>query len=427
MKLALTDIIDNIENSNKLIYLILILSLVVNVIVVFTFYPIHPKAETDAVQYNKIGLNIATGKGFSLDGKTPTAFREPLYPFFIAIIYFIFGYNPIVVKLAQALIGVAIVLLVFKIGERIFNRRIALAVALLTAIWIPLMRYCGNLITEILFTFALIVSAYCLLKLKERPVIWMAALCGLTLGLGTLTRVTLLFIPFFVLFWMLIAFPIKKTQIIRLWIVLFISMMIPVSLWIVRCYITEGQFVLLTTHTDKVLYYRARTIEKRTVTNEDDRTIPSTYEEWNEQKSKLKNPVVSLTREILAHPKEYFLLIYRNFRMFWNPVTRTFIKQDIAYYILYVAILLIYAFALNGMVKTFLPRNFNSGSALISLFIIYLTLIHSLTHGRQPRYRRPIMPFVILLAFYGVFVILDYLRQLKSSRRSQTAGQATGE
>ena len=409
MTLDISKIKSIVDNKN-LIYPILIISLTVNVIITFTFFP---DIDGDAVGYNNIGLNIASGKGFSEDGKTPTAVREPACPFFIAIVYFIFGYHPHVVKLVQAIIGVAIVFLVFNIGRQVLNQRIALATASLTAIWLPLMRYCGKLITEILFTLAIVASVYCLLKLKNRPRIWMAALCGLILGLGALTRVTLLLIPFFVLFWILIAFPIKKTRTILLWGVLFVSMMVPVSLWIVRCYVTQGQFILLTTHASRNLYTKGYYIERKIQKEKEGVDLEF---DWYKRRQKLKFPIaVAIRKYILKHPKEYLLSTFGKFTWFWNPVTRTFIKQDIPYYILYVAILIMYGFALIGMVMTFLPKNINSGSTLISLFIIYITAIHSLTHG-IPRYRRPIMPFVILLAFYGIFIVFDYLKRVKSSR-----------
>ena len=417
-----------VKNSKALIIPILIISLVINVIVALTSNPASLKAG-DSIGYNNIGLNIASGKGFSLDGQNPTAHREPAYPGFIAIIYLLFGYHQLAVKLVQGLIGVVIVFLIFLIGESIFNRRIALSAAFLTAIWLPLALYYGYLLTEALFTFALVVSAYCLLKLKEHPTIWMAVLCGLALSVGVLTRVTLLLIPLFILVGMLITFSIWKVRTVLLWCVLLITMMSPVCLWIVRCYITQGKFILLTSHAHVNLYSKVVIIEhgfKEGVAErsaEEHRIINEERDRRDKLNRNIKNPLGAVIRElILNHPKEYFLSSFDKFLFFWQPFTRTslsFIKQDSLFYTLFLPVLFIYASALIGMGMTFLHRNLNSGSMLISLFIIYLTAIHSLTHA-IPRYRRPIMPFVILLAFYGFFTTLDYL-----SRRAKLNQKGT--
>jgi hypothetical protein len=71
----------------------------------------------DAVAYDTIGWNLVQGKGFALKEGEPTALRGPIYPAFLAIVYFFSGHNYQAVRVVQIFLNASSALLVFMIAK----------------------------------------------------------------------------------------------------------------------------------------------------------------------------------------------------------------------------------------------------------------------------------------------------------------------
>src|SRR5437868_376009 len=103
--------------------LILALALVVRIAVIVAtphFRPIF-----DAHDYDRTALSIAHGHGYPDSQFRPgesTAFRPPLYPLVLAAVYAVGGHWS-AGRVLNALLGVAVVALVFLIAQRLWRRR----------------------------------------------------------------------------------------------------------------------------------------------------------------------------------------------------------------------------------------------------------------------------------------------------------------
>ena len=82
--------------------------------------------EADPITYDQIALNILSGKGFSgasfyypPGSDVPTSFWDPLYPYFLAAVYAVFGHSIPAVRVVQALIGAGSVAMAWHIGRRL--------------------------------------------------------------------------------------------------------------------------------------------------------------------------------------------------------------------------------------------------------------------------------------------------------------------
>src|SRR3989338_7271620 len=76
----------------------------------------------DEVDYSQLASRILEGKAYQSD--FPLGFtnaRPPLYPLFIAVIYFFTNNSVLAVKLAQALLGAFSCIIIFFITEGIFK------------------------------------------------------------------------------------------------------------------------------------------------------------------------------------------------------------------------------------------------------------------------------------------------------------------
>ena len=52
---------------------------------------INPVPFGDADHFERIALSVSRGSGFSLDGETPSFYRQPGYPILLGVIYSIAG------------------------------------------------------------------------------------------------------------------------------------------------------------------------------------------------------------------------------------------------------------------------------------------------------------------------------------------------
>jgi 4-amino-4-deoxy-L-arabinose transferase-like glycosyltransferase len=189
----------------------------------------------DEKDYNLLAANIIKGNGFSFDGQTPTAFRPPLYPAFVALIYYIANSaNIIYVRIAQIIISLFNIVLVYLIGKDSFNKGTGILAALIFSIYPTLLGFNIFLLTEALFTFFLCLSYYFLLCFLKRERYICVILAGFFLGLTCLTRSLILGLGFLIGAFLLYRrrADLKKSVIYTA--LFFLSLALIITPWIIR-------------------------------------------------------------------------------------------------------------------------------------------------------------------------------------------------
>lgn len=212
-----------------------------------TFYWKDKPLTIDMKEYILLGKNVAQGQGYNY-GEEETSgtehySRPPLYPFFLAGIFSIFGVNLNVVRVIQSLLGALNCLFLYIIARRIFSSRLGIIAALIAAFYLPFIWFSAHILSEILFITLFLVAIIFLLS-KNSPA-KSIFLSGIFLGLSTLCRpVTLFFLPF-ALFWLAFVYKNSFSKIIKVSAALLLGFIIILMPWIVRNYLTFGQFVLV--------------------------------------------------------------------------------------------------------------------------------------------------------------------------------------
>jgi 4-amino-4-deoxy-L-arabinose transferase-like glycosyltransferase len=164
----------------------------------------------DQISYDGLARRVVGGHGFSFaeghwpmtPAGEPTAHWSFLYTLYLAAFYAVFGAQPLLPRLAQALIvGGLQTYVTYRIGEKIFSRSVGLIAAGISALYIYFIYYSGSLMTEPFYITAILYGLLFTIQLSEdtdkRAEIKHGLLLGIALGVTVLLRqVFLLFIPF---------------------------------------------------------------------------------------------------------------------------------------------------------------------------------------------------------------------------------------
>jgi len=221
------------NKGKKYLILIFILALILRLTYVL-FFP-QLEIESDALEYDTIGWNLASGAGFSLDPRVPTPVRPPMYPFFLSLIYLIFGHSYLTVRLAQAIVGALTCLVVYWIGKEIFDEGVGGATSLIFALYPALIGYTGSLLSETLFTFLLSIVVLFLVRAVKNRSSKLFAVSGAFLGVATLCRSAMISFPLFLLMGLWILHRLNVKTIVH-FLVFLLAMVIVLAPWTLRNY-----------------------------------------------------------------------------------------------------------------------------------------------------------------------------------------------
>ena len=147
------------------------------------YTPFFQTLGLDAKFYDQWARDIAGGTA-----EKGAFFMTPLYSYFLATIYRLFGRDLFLVRMIQAGLGAATASLVYLLGRDVFDRRVGLLAGLLAASYGALIFYdCSVLLTPLL-VFLNVLTVYLLLKADAsgKSVHYLAA--GGVLGLAVVGR-----------------------------------------------------------------------------------------------------------------------------------------------------------------------------------------------------------------------------------------------
>ncbi|HVA42827.1 MAG TPA: glycosyltransferase family 39 protein [Acidimicrobiales bacterium] len=147
----------------------------------------------DPADYQRLAVSIAAGHGFGrtvvAPGGGPTAFRPPLWPLFLAGLYWLVGVHVTVARAVEVVLGTLSVGLVGVLAAQLWSRGPARVAMGLAAVYPPLLLAGGSLLSESLSlplelgTLAAALAA----RRSPRPARWILA-CGVGCGLDILCR-----------------------------------------------------------------------------------------------------------------------------------------------------------------------------------------------------------------------------------------------
>jgi 4-amino-4-deoxy-L-arabinose transferase-like glycosyltransferase len=207
----------------------------------------------DSADYSRHAVSIAAGNGYpesqlAADGG-PTAFRPPLYPYLLGLVYAVSGDSIEAGRLLGALLGLVIVVQVYLLALRLWNRQHLARVAAGAAAFLPaLLVLHAALLTEPLFIVLALAVALALLEIRRsRTATGWLVVAGLVCGLAALTRSNgiLLLIPLVLGTWA--WSPGSRRQRLAPIAILLAAAALTVAPWVVRTTLEFDRFVGIAT------------------------------------------------------------------------------------------------------------------------------------------------------------------------------------
>jgi 4-amino-4-deoxy-L-arabinose transferase-like glycosyltransferase/Tfp pilus assembly protein PilF len=138
----------------------------------------------DAEYHDRWAMDIVQGKSF----QEGPFFRAPLYPYFLALIYYIFGHNYFIARIIQALIGSFTCVLIYLLGKKLFNRRVGTIAGFISAFTGIFIFYESELLLPVLIlplNLSFIIMLLNAVERNRRLHWWLA---GLFFGLSLIAR-----------------------------------------------------------------------------------------------------------------------------------------------------------------------------------------------------------------------------------------------
>ena len=211
------------------------------------FFAVHPWAPDvergvvlrgDAVGYHGLAKSILGDSRFAIDEDSPpSAIRTPIFPAYIALIYFLFGEHPWVVLLTNTLLDCVSCVLLISVARQMVGEKAAIAAACFYAIDPFLISLSCTLLSDTLFVFLLVLGMSFVGRLKNEnqglaKSAAIVAMVSAIWGVAALTRPIAQFTPLLLVpFWFLVSKPRRAVLLSSISLAVFVLVLTP---WLLR-------------------------------------------------------------------------------------------------------------------------------------------------------------------------------------------------
>ncbi len=413
-----------------LLVALLALGLIVRLVLIFS---VTEPIDRDAQEYYKIAQNLLAGKGFSINGSELTARRAPGYPVFLASLMEIFGTEPRILYLAQAIVNILTIFLVFlalkKTEVNLPTRLLITLVFSLSTSFIFVNVLYAEILTMLIVALLLYISIHP--DFNVRPSIQLL-FGGILTGALIYLRPTFLYFPIFLLFGAIFLKTIRRNLAIKKFLTIAGIALLTLTPWTIRNYKVFHRFIPLVSAGGSELWGANLEIADRFVWNsvsdiqkyEEQRTANHTLQNRLIHEYRVKYKITDpetlnrfLLKQakqiILQHPFRYALLCFNRLLIFWfSPPIGSMTLKTISPVLFWSILILKYMLTILGIIGLyrFTRNNFPSASLVIML-VIYSTLLHTTIHAIQ-RYFLPLIPVV----YFGLGYFLDTQEQVNKKQ-----------
>ena len=364
-------------------------------------------ANLDTQEYLSISRSLVEGNGYGVvcasftdfdafRGESPTRMRQPGYPFYLVLFYWLTGQRDLIVQISQIILNLLTLVVAYRIALGVYGERSQNATLLLLAAYFPLWVTSAFILTESLFTFLLVSTMYLLWRAtttQSRLLHFGATGAGFAAMLLTRPIAMLPCLLCLIPLWAHLGF--RKS--VRWWGLQAAVCLVLVAPWFIRNSVSLGDYTLLSSDGGYNLWYSS---------------VPDSAPKWfdSPQFAEIVGDGYYLDRaanerftqkaivNIKADPGNYAARAL--VRPFWTwsyfpgsrqyrDLTALFIALNVVHY----AILLLAAVGITTASRRDL--------AYLLLPVVSLSIVLTVSKGIS-RFIVPAMPFVLILAGQGI-------------------------
>ncbi len=426
---------------HKLLILILFFALLVRLINYLEMKknnPIFDLPIVDAREYVN-NANYYLNKNFL--GPPGSYFHPPLYSYFIAFVFAIFGKSISAIKIVQIVLDLINILLIFYISKKIFCLTVGYVSALLYALYIPAIYYSLELLPPILAISLLLLSIFSLLNFvapsrdNKQSFIWLI-LSGLSFGLLTINLANFIISLPLISIWLFYQLRkmALKIKLKYLFFYAFISLA-PAILVTCRNYLFARESVFIS-HNGGINFYIGNnanineTVGLRPGT-EYDRLVMIPYEQTritnfaDQQRFWYKKAFEFIKK----YPHRWFWIILKKAVLFFNAFefprnfdAPFFEKYSIITRFPIIRLNIVLPLSLTAVIFCFMNWKLirNRRYIIFLLLLIFSYSFSIILFHIAGRYRLPVIPLLIIFASYCLVIIIENLKSLTTSPRLST-------
>ena len=188
----------------------------------------------DQQRFDQFAIQIS--KGDILGGRGVYG-QSPLYPYFLALIYQLFGHSYLIVRIFQMLMGAGTCVLLYLIGRSTFNRMVGIISGIICSLYGVLIFYEGELLRVTLTVFLTVLLVFSITRILKTKKVAIWLIPGIVLGLLILCRPNNIILAPFILIWLVFVTRKNKKLLAERFICFFFGILLALTPLFVRNHI----------------------------------------------------------------------------------------------------------------------------------------------------------------------------------------------
>ncbi|MBU0762426.1 MAG: glycosyltransferase family 39 protein [Candidatus Altiarchaeota archaeon] len=370
----------------------------------------------DDLWYHQSALNI-------LSGVRVEPYRGPGYPFFIAVVYYLFGVHPWVVLLVQSVLDVFTVYLIYKISFLAFeNRFVSFVSGVFYLLDVTTSYYVLQLMSESMHNLLFLLSVYITLHAARANSFVKLSLGGFFMALASYVRPAMLYYFLFVLF-VLVFLTSRKKAVLSAVVAYFFVFSAVVFPLFLRNYMDYGFFSFSSVGGSHMCQWIASYVKARVDSIE--RSQASNI--LCKLNGTMRNPfVISSYRKSIAisylssHPVDFFWAYVAGVFGFLKETPLSLVSSEFSAYftengvdsgLAYSVLRIFNLIFVSVLYSLFLFAVLRGKKSFYIVFFFLSVCFFALVSGPNGastfgRMRMPAQPFISILSAYGLSLVL---------------------